>query len=339
LKKENFQSLADFLKQEKRKVVVLSHTHPDGDSIGSSLALKTFLEKLGHEVSVIFPDDIPAFYLWMPRIQESIIAKRNFQEAIAKINESQVVFFMDMNAVDRTDVLSDYLKSIEGKNFVLIDHHIDPEPIFDISLSTIYISSTSELLLEFILYYDETLLDYDMAVSLYTGIITDTGRFAYGNFTDLTLERVARLLRFGIKPMEINELIYNTYSQDRLKLFGYALHQKLQILPEYKASYIALSRDELKQYNYQKGDTEGLVNYGLKLNDIGITALFVEFEKYIKISFRSKEKYDVNYLASTYFHGGGHRNASGSNFYGTLEEGIELYKKALKEIWENGHVF
>ncbi|MCX7697702.1 MAG: DHH family phosphoesterase [Bacteroidales bacterium] len=341
MEKEVFQKLKQLIQQPTLKVVILSHTHPDGDSIGSSLALLMLLQKLGHHVQVIFPDDIPSYYLWMPEIDKILIARKELEKCKSCIESSDVIFFVDMNALHRTDILADYLltvKSANSKIFILIDHHENPEKIFEIELTTIHISSTSEILLEFINYLDKSLLDKDIATCLFTGIITDTNRFAYGNFTDKTLELTAELMRYGIYPKEIHEKIYNTYTESRLKLLGYALLEKLTILPEFKSSYMTLSKAELRKFNYQKGDTEGLVNFGLRIQEIGITALFLEFERYIKISFRSEEKYNVNYIATKYFQGGGHRNASGAFFYGDMESAVSLFIKALDEAWKNGYI-
>lgn len=337
MEKEVFQKLKDLILQRPFKAVILSHTHPDGDSIGSSIALSLVLKKLGHQAQVIFPDDIPPYYLWMPEIDKSLVAKRELDRCKNVIDESEVIFFMDMNAMQRTDLIADYLSTLSDKQFVLIDHHENPEDFFSIQLTTIHVSSTSELLLQFIMFFDHHLLDKDISTCLYTGIITDTNRFAYGNYTDKTLELVAELMRHGVHTRQIHEKIYNTYTENRLKLIGYALLEKLKILPEYKSSYITLSQNELLQFKYQKGDTEGLVNFGLRIQDIVITALFIEFERYIKISFRSEENYNVNYLATHYFNGGGHRNASGAFFYGDMESAVSLYIKALDEGWKNGY--
>jgi phosphoesterase RecJ-like protein len=218
---------------------------------------------------------------------------------------------------------------------LIIDHHLDPEDFADLIISDPSKCSTSELVHEIVCEVNGSeFINRPYAEALYVGIITDTGNFERGAYSSRTFRIVADLLDSGIVKEKIINLIYNNFSSDRIRLQGFALNQRMVVLPEYKTAYIYLSKDDLKEYNHVKGDTEGFVNMPLSIKGINFAALFIEKDNFIKLSFRSKGKFPSNEFASVYFSGGGHLNASGGEYSDTLENTIAYFLKVLKEnVW------
>lgn len=323
--------LATFLRSFKGKAVIISHTSPDGDALGSSLAMKHALTALGLSVSVVLPDDYPDYYAWLPGINDVIVAKAQPESAARLIEEASLQIIVDMNALSRAQQLEPLLRASHAKR-VLIDHHLQSQDQFDMSYADTAVSSTSELVYSLIEFIDKSLITTDVASCLYTGIVTDTGNFFHGNMTPETFTITADILAKGVDIVRINQLVYNTFSEDRLRLLGFSISERLRVLHQHHAAYIFLSKDDLQRFNYQEGDTEDIVNYGLSIKGINISALFYEKSDFIKISLRSEGDVNVNAIAVNYFKGGGHRNASGAHFYGSMDEAIKLFQKALEEL-------
>ncbi len=313
-------------------IVVTSHYNPDGDAIGSALAMAALIRKTGREAVVMVPNDYPAFLKWMPGSKDVIVYLNNVKKAEDLIQKAELIFCMDYSALNRTGGMEDALRKAAGKK-ILIDHHLDPVlKDFDFYLSVIQISSTSELAYRFISgcsWLD--LIDREIATGLYTGIMTDTGSFSFSCNYPATFQITASLLSTGIDAEHIHRLVYDTYSENRLRLLGYCLSEKLTILKDFSTAYISLSNAELERFHHQVGDTEGVVNYALSLENIKLAVLLTERKDRIRLSFRSKGDLSCNGIARNYFNGGGHRNAAGGDSFVSLSETIVKLEEALAQ--------
>lgn len=316
--------------REKQKIVITTHNNPDGDAMGSSLALFHYLNKLGHNVNIIVPNMYPQFLAWIPGSNKTIIYENESSKSQKLLNKADIVFCLDYNAIHRTGSLADILLRNEAKR-ILIDHHIDPEiESFDICISTVNISSTAELVYNFIdKMGDLSLIDKTIAECLYAGIVTDTGSFSFSCNRKETFEVTADLIGKGVEADKLHRLIYDTFSENRLRLLGYAINNRMIVWEEYNTALIYLTKADLKKYRYQVGDTEGIVNYPLTMEKINQSILLTEKEKMIRMSFRSKGKFSVNKFVRKHFNGGGHMNAAGGKSFTTIEKTIDDIKALL----------
>jgi bifunctional oligoribonuclease and PAP phosphatase NrnA len=333
LDKSLIKPVKKLLSDKSKKIVIISHVNPDGDAIGSSLALYHFLKKTGfHNTIAISPNSFPSFLEWMPGSEDIILGTKSSALSGQKIKEADLIFCLDFNDIERTEDLSNRLIKAGGIK-VLIDHHPDPQPHFDHVISQISASSTAEMIYEFITGLEsEKNINKTIAECLYTGIVTDTGSFSYSCNNPRTYEIVANLMSFGIDGEKIHRLVYDTYSEHRMRLLGHCLSTNMVVLHEHSTAFIFLSAADLKKFNYQEGDTEGVVNYGLSIKGIKLAAIFIERKDNIKISFRSEGNVDVNILAREYFNGGGHKNAAGGNFKDTLENTIRYFESIIRNL-------
>ena len=324
---EELNKLKELL-AEPKKIVITTHRGPDGDAMGSSLGLYNYLKQKGHQVQIITPNDYPSFLYWM-KGNNHVIQFVKEPEASERITlEAEIIFCLDFNTLSRIDKFAPIVE--QAKAFkVLIDHHQQPDE-FDFTLSDTSASSTAQLVYEFIdMFGDIDFIDQDIAECLYVGIMTDTGNFRFPSVTAKTHEIVAFLISKGAKHDKVYDLVHDNNSVNRLKLLGYCLNEKLEVLPDYSTAIISLTSDELNRFQYQKGDTEGVVNYALSLEGISVAAFFVEREGIVKISFRSKGSFSVNQLARDHFNGGGHINAAGGVYGTKVKEAIEKFKSIL----------
>lgn len=318
------------------KIVIVTHVAPDGDAIGSSLGLWHFLESQEKTVNVIVPNAFPDFLRWMPGAKDIIRYDKYAEFADKLLNEADVVCCLDFNALSRIDAMADAVAKSPARK-MLIDHHLDPEEFCKIIISHPGISSTSELIFRLICrlgYFEE--ITKEGAECIYTGMMTDTGGFTYNSNNREIYYIISELLSKGIDKDEIYRKVYNTYSEGRLRLMGYVLYDKMQVFHKFNSALIWLTRDEQKKFQYVKGDTEGFVNIPLSIKNV-IFSVFLreDTEKNtIKISLRSVGTFPCNKVAADFFNGGGHLNASGGEFYGTMDEAIELYKQALVKYEE-----
>ena len=313
------------------KVVIVSHVSPDGDAIGSSLGLYHFLLSQDKTVHVIVPNAFPDFLKWMPGAKDIIQYNRNKDYADKLINEADVLCVLDLNILSRLDEMKDVVEKSPARK-MLVDHHLYPGDFARITISHPNISSTSELVFRLICQLGNfSDITKEGAECIYTGMMTDTGAFTYNSNDREIYLIVGELLSLGVDKDEIYRNVYNNNSESRLRLQGYVLYEKMKVFPQFNAALIALSREEQKKFNYMKGDTEGLVNIPLSIKGVCFSVFLREdTEKdMIKISLRSVGTFPCNQVAAEFFNGGGHLNASGGEFYGTLEEAIELYKRAL----------
>lgn len=332
LKENELKALKTELESPK-KITIVSHRNPDGDAIGSSLGLLHFLKQLKHDVHFISPNEYPDFLAWIPEVNNTIIFEKEINKATELLKSSDYIFTLDFNALHRTGEFMEKTLQTLTVPMIMIDHHQAPDnyPLYTFS-DTNY-GSTCEMIYDFInaLEYNH-LINKEVATCLYVGITTDSGSFRFPKTTAKTHNCVADLINKGINNSEIHHLLFDNASYSRLQLLGRAL-QNLTLLNEYSASYITLTQEELDTFKYKKGDTEGIVNYGLSLEGINMTAFFIENkeEGIIKISFRSQGDVDVNQFARTYFNGGGHINAAGGKSFLTLEETVKQFIAILAE--------
>ncbi|SFQ49659.1 DHH family phosphoesterase [Parafilimonas terrae] len=319
------------LLEDKRNIVITMHQKPDGDAMGSALALFHFLKKIGHNVTVVSPTNWAKFLNWMPGCNEVVDFEAQMQKATALTENADILFCLDFNAMHRTKKMETLLLGIKCVK-VLIDHHEQPaEEHFDYGVSNILKSSTCEMVYDFIVqspFADK--LDLDMATCIYTGIMTDTGSFRFAITSAHTHKAVAHLKELGLNHSLIHENIYDNFLESRLRFIGNALLNRLDVLYEYNTAVMAISRYDLMKYQIQTGDTEGLVNYLLTIEGIKVGALLIDRTEERKWSFRSKGDFDVNELARNHFEGGGHKNAAGGRSSDTLEESLKKFKEVIK---------
>ncbi len=313
-------------------IVIVPHKNPDGDAIGSTLALYHYLKGLGLKAVIISPNDYPKFLKWMPGSETIINFEWDMATAKNLIQEATLIFTLDFNHLARVDRMQPYLEEASA-TFIMIDHHQAPSDYAKVTYSDTKIGSTCEMVYNLIeALGDLNKISIDIANCLYTGIMTDTGSFKFASTTSRTHRVVADLIDKGAKNSEINTRVYDTNTPDRLHLLGCAL-KNMVILEEYHTAYITLSQEELDAHNYKKGDTEGFVNYGLTLEGIRFAVIFIENkeENIIKISLRSQGDFSVNEFARKHFQGGGHTNAAGGKSDLSLKETTAYFESTLEE--------
>ena len=327
--KETTQIVERLLASPK-KIVFVGHKNPDGDAIGSCLGLCFFLKNLGHETTVIMPNDFPDFLKWLPGVENIIVHEKDTASSTQKIEEADVIFTLDFNSLDRIGELQAILESNKAK-FVMIDHHQQPADYAVATFSDVKMSSTSEMVFHFMAALgQEDKLSEEIAINLYTGIMTDTGSFRFSSTSPTTHRITAKLIEAGADSATIHQNIYDTNSPDRMKLLGVALNN-LHILPEFNTAYITLTQKELDGNNFKKGDTEGFVNYALSVKGVIFAAIFIENKKedIVKISLRSKGDFSVNDFARNHYSGGGHINAAGGKSSQSLNKTITEFISIL----------
>jgi phosphoesterase RecJ-like protein len=327
---KNYTTIFQEIKNSKN-IVITSHKSADGDSLGSSLALYNFIKKFKTNVEICHPDKAPHFFDWLTDINKIKLFHSNKEETIKIVNDADIIFCLDYNGFDRLgNEFSGIIQNSSAQK-ILIDHHQNPTINASISISDTGIASTSELIFELIFQSSNlTALDSSIAEYLYLGIMTDTGSFRFPSVSSRTHEILSELLKTGMNHAAIHEHIYDCNSLDRLKLKSYAIVEKLELLSNFPIGIIQLTQKELIKFNYSKGDTEGLVNVILSIENILIAAIFIEHEDGIKISFRSKGIYYVNELAHKYFEGGGHKYAAGGFSNETLSQVVHRFKKIIQ---------
>ena len=313
------------------KIVIVSHVSPDGDAIGSSLGLWHFLNSQDKNVHVIVPNAFPDFLKWMPGAKEVIQYNRYKEFADKLIMEADVICCLDFNVLSRIDEMEEIVRVSPGRKMI-VDHHLYPGDFARIVISHPQISSTSELVFRLICQLGNfSDITKEAAECIYTGMMTDTGGFTYNSNDREIYLIIGELLSKGIDKDEIYRKVFNTHSEGRLRLMGYVLYEKMQVFPQFNAALITLTREEQKKFQYKKGDTEGFVNMPLSMKGICFSVFLREdTEKdMIKVSLRSVGTFPCNEVASEFFNGGGHLNASGGEFYGPMEEAVALFKQAL----------
>ncbi len=308
------------------------HRDPDADALGSSLGWALYLKKKGHKATVISPTDFSANLHWMPEADQVLVYEGSTakpRECKALIDEATLLCCLDFSAISRLKELGRLVADSSAVK-LLVDHHIDPEDFAQIVVWDTKAAATAQLIYQIICQLESAdFFDIPMAECLYAGIMTDTGSFRHGNTTPEVHLAVADLMRTGFESNKVHRMIFDNSPLNRLKLLGHVLGDKLQVLPEYRTSYMTLTATELEKYKSSVGDTDGLVNYGLQVQDVVMTALFIERKGEVKISFRSFGEFSVRDLANAHFHGGGHFNAAGGRTTLSLQDTVDQFLKLL----------
>jgi len=326
MKELEFEDIKGLLELPKR-ITILSHTNPDGDAVGSSLGLSAILKNIGHDVTVILPTDYPPLFRFLDHIDETIISVVNRREATHAVDKADMLFLLDFNGLDRIDHMGPIVQEAKGVK-VMIDHHLDPEPIADWMLSDPGASSTSELIYVFTEMLGKLKhLDLEAATALFVGILTDTGSFKFAT-NPRVFNVVSHLKEIGVNDYILQNRLFNSMTEKQLRLIGHCIANRMELLDEIQTGIIHLTKEDFKDFNIKRGDTEGIVNYILMMRKMRV-AIFVTDQGNIKLSFRSKGNVSVQELARDYFGGGGHRNASGGQSKRTLEETLNLLKEIL----------
>ena len=312
-----------------KDVVIFTHRNPDGDAIGSSLAMYHYLRALGHEVTVICPSEYPEFLSWLPGIGEILVFDGNEEQSQEVIAKAGLFFCLDFNALDRIDKAGEAFLKREDVPSIMIDHHLHPEEFADHLISEPTASSTCEMVYEFIGNLgDKEMIDQAIGDSLFTGILTDTGSFKYSTSPKL-FRIVADLVELGVDDYRLQDLIFNSFKEKHLRLLGHCLYNRMEILEEYQTGIMYLTKDDYSEFDIQRGDTEGIVNYLLKIRNVKVAAFIMEQPTIVKISLRSKGDFSVEEIAKKHFRGGGHRNAAGGASFQSLATTIRKFREII----------
>ncbi len=324
----NFPALKAQL-SKSLNIIITSHYNPDGDAVGSVMALYHVL-KNSHAAQVILPNNFPSFLDWISDSDRIIYFENDSQKAVSLLADADLIFCLDFNAPGRVGDLEQPLRNAKAPK-ILIDHHPNPESeAFDLAYHDVTASSTAELVYQFLTkagYGD--LITTAAAESLYAGIVTDTGSFSFSCNNPETYNIIADLIKKGVNAEVLHRLIYDNFSAERMKLLGYALYEKMEVLPELHAALISLQMSELREFKFRQGDTEGIVNYPLSIKGINLSVLLTERKDRIRLSFRSKGNFPANDIARNHFAGGGHRNAAGGDSFVSMEETLKKIKEIL----------
>ena len=316
-----------------KKIAIIPHRGPDGDAMGSTLALYHFLLKNDHQPVILSPNEFPDFLAWLPGSETIKIFEKDKQNCTKILQEADLIFTLDFNALHRTGEMEHVLAQLKAP-FIMIDHHQKPDDYAAVTYSDTVFGSTCEMIYNFISFLGKKQdIDKTIGTCIYTGILTDSGSFRFPKTTGNTHRIVAELIDLGVENTEIPSLLFDNSGFGRLQILGQAL-QNMKVIMQHKTAYTTLSQDELNSFDYVKGDTEGIVNYGLSIKGIDFAAIFIENteEKIIKISFRSQGTFDVNQFARDHFNGGGHQNAAGGKSEVSLQETIQKFEDLVTKI-------
>lgn len=324
----NFPALKTQL-SKPLNIVITSHYNPDGDAVGSVMALYHVL-KNNHRTQVILPNNFPSFLDWISESDKIVFFESDRQSAISLLQKADIIFCLDYNSPGRVGDLEKPLRDANAPK-ILIDHHPNPESeAFNLAYHDVTASSTAELVYQFLIkagYGD--LITKEAAESLYAGIVTDTGSFSFSCNNPETYTIIAGLINRGVNAEVLHRLIYDNFSAERMKLLGYALYKKMEVLPDLHAAIISLQMNELEEFKFKQGDTEGIVNYPLSIKGINLSVLLTQRKDRIRLSFRSKGNFPANNIARNHFAGGGHRNAAGGDSYVSMQETLKKIKEIL----------
>lgn len=321
-----------------QRIVILSHTNPDGDAIGSSLAWAEFLQSKGHQVTCIVPNRYPYYLDFMPGCQSIVIYKTCTDDSAMKaVKGADLIFCLDFHTMSRLEGLSELIDENQHAKRILIDHHLDPGEDFDLMISYPQASSTCYLVALLIEQMcGSSCITKSMAENLFVGMMTDTGNFAFSSVTPDVFRVVSILAETGISIPDIHINVYNSFTEGRARLFGYVINRKMKIFHNGTVAHMSLEADEMKRFWFQQGDSEGFVNYPLTIKKMKMSAMFTQHSDCIRVSLRSRGNIDVNIFAQRYFNGGGHKNAAGGKSMLSMEETLRLFEKYVKEYADEG---
>lgn len=339
LSQSKIAQLRALLEVPEQRIVILSHTNPDGDAVGSSIAWAEALRRVGHTVSCIVPNKYPYYLDWMTGIRDVLIYKHDTERAEAVVAEADLIFCLDFHSLSRLDQLSAVIDANTTARRVLIDHHLDPSESFDIMFSHPESSSTCYLVYRLLeaLWGAESVTATQAEV-LYVGMMTDTGNFSFSHLTPDLYRSLAVLSATGIDIPQIYNNVYNSFTEGRARLFGYTINRKMKMLRRGTVAYMSLTEEEMRRFWFQQGDSEGFVNYPLTIKKMRMSAIFIEHKDFIRVSLRSRGRVDVNLFASRYFEGGGHKNAAGGKSFVSMAETIARFEAAVEEYASEGLV-
>lgn len=312
------------------KIVITTHYKPDGDALGSSLALFLWLEAMGHEVHLIVPSDFPSFFDWMPGRKSVQIYTSDRPAADALINDAGMIFCLDFNGLARTHDMEEVLLHAPGEK-VMIDHHMEPEGFDDIRHWDSSAAATAQLVYDLLVNHLDArnAITADIATCLYTGIMTDTGSFRFRTTTAQIHLIIADLITLGAQNWKIHDQVFNSATESRLKFLGHCLLNRLEVLSQYNTAIFAVTQEDLQQFSITTGDTEGLVNYALSISGTRLAALIIDRSERVKLSLRSVGDIPCNEICRNHFNGGGHVNAAGGNSDQPLSVTVQRFKDML----------
>ncbi|TXH21115.1 MAG: bifunctional oligoribonuclease/PAP phosphatase NrnA [Chitinophagaceae bacterium] len=315
-----------------KTIAITTHQKPDGDAMGSSLALYHFLTTLGHHVQVISPTNWAYYFDWMPGVEKVWNYEKSKEISEEFLKTADLLFCLDFNAASRVKNMEASISTFEGVK-VLIDHHQQPEiAFFDYGYSVPEKSSTCEMIFDFIEMYNKVnMIDQSIAECIYTGMVTDTGSFKYSSTTSRVHDIASYLLQKDINHIRIHNNLFDNNNENRLRFLGHILSNRMEFFYEYNAALIRVSKDDLVKYEIKTGETEGLVNYPLSISGIKLAALVIDRDEERKWSFRSKSDFDCSTFARNHFNGGGHFNAAGGNDKNTLSDTIKKFKEVVPQ--------
>jgi bifunctional oligoribonuclease and PAP phosphatase NrnA len=313
-----------------KNIAIFSHRNPDGDAIGSSLAMRHYLEQYGHTVHVFLPSEYPTDFEYLYGIEDALIWDIHTEECKHVLPKKEIFIFLDFNSMARIDRLGDAIKNLPGKR-IMIDHHLYPDPIADFMFSDSSASSTCEMVYQFINAMGDNLkINPKVGDAIYTGIITDTGSFRHA--TNASIFRiVADLIEHGVNDTAIQDFIFNSQKEKNLRLLGHCLANRMEYYPEFRTAMIWLSKKDYEDFEIGRGDTEGIVNYMLSIRDVKLAAFIHNQPTIVKLSLRSKGDLDVQEICKKHFNGGGHKNASGAFTHDSLKTTIQKFKDLLPQ--------
>ena len=319
---------------QAQSIVIVAHRSPDGDAVGSSLALHHHLKAMGLQSRVVLPDGFPSFFNWMPDAEHIVLHDEQEAEANDLIANADVLWCLDFNGPKRTGQMEEVIRSSHAFKIV-VDHHLEPETFADVLLSDPVCGSTCELIYGLIESWGQLeSLSVDTAQCMYTGMMTDTGSFRFNSVTGNTHRILGHLLDSGVNQSWIHEQVFGSNRIAKIKLQGFAMSEKLMVWPEHRTALIALTQDEMKRFDCQSGDTEGLVNQALALEGVEVAVFMKGSEEgHVKMSFRSKGEYSVRDLVAAHFNGGGHRNAAGGIMQNSSVADAVVYFESLLKEW------
>lgn len=326
---EDLVQQAKHILHRAQTVAILSHQGPDGDALGSSLAMADFLQHQGKHVQVIYPDPFPEFLRFLPGADKALIYTLQPKACEVFLNKADVICCLDFNQLKRMGKVGEIVANSPAKR-IMMDHHPQPDTFADVQISYPQLSSTSELVFRYICrsgFFDE--MTKECAECVYTGMMTDTGAFTYNSNNAEMYFIVSQLIQKGVDKDALYNKVFNTWSADRMRLMGFVLNHRMKLFPDHKTAILSLSLDDLKDYKFQYGDTEGFVNLPLSISGIIFSVFIREDTDKVKLSFRSQGAFPANKVASELFNGGGHLNAAGGEYYGTLEDAIRILEDAL----------
>jgi len=330
----NIEKIKDLI-TKSNNISILVHKNVDADCMGAGLATWNFLNKLQKNTKLIVPNKIPSFFDWLNYDEKILIFENNKELTFEFIENTELFIILDFSDYRRVDEIGIFLQKTETP-IIVIDHHQNPTIKTEFCFVDSFRSSASEIVFEFLKIINKNLIDKEIAEYLYAGIVSDTGSFKFDSVTSETLEIGAELLKYNIDKTKINNGLFNNMSENRLRFLGYLIEKKMTTLNDFKTAFFSITKEEMYKYNIQIGDTDGFVNIPLSIDNVIFVLIFVENENNVKVSLRSKGKFDVSKIASKYFDGGGHINASGGRFYNNLKNTLEFFEQNIEKIIEVG---